>query len=131
MLFRHMQSEAIKSQSMSGLAPGMPFSQMPFPPMSSYEPFQTKSVLQNDFLTAKQMAEGVNLSTYTAAVAAQQQQMEKDKAAQAMLAAGGKVSPAPPTKEQLLTAAGELFGLIFSSTNKYVIYMFRDFSYAL
>ena len=98
MLQLHMQSEAMKSRGM-GLPPGFSLPQIPgFPPMSSYEPFQTKSVLQNDFLTAKQMADS---GGYAASLAAQQ--LEKEKAAQALLAAGGgKVSPAPHPTAGLL-----------------------------
>ena len=98
MMLLHMQSEAMKSRGM-GLSPGFSLPQIPgFPPMSSYEPFQTKSVLQNDFLTAKQMADS---GGYAASLAAQQ--LEKEKATQALLAAGGgKVSPAPhPTASML------------------------------
>lgn len=63
-----------------------------FPPMSPLEPYQTKSVLQNDFLTAKQMSAcSANIPT---APSAYTTALDKDKS--------GKASPLP--KDPLVTA---------------------------
>ena len=63
-----------------------------FPP-ASYEPYQTKSVLQNDFLTAKQMS--ASTVSMPAAASAYSSALDKDKS--------GKASP--HHRDALLAAA--------------------------
>lgn len=91
------QMEALRRNHMAAAVPGgFPFT----PAVSSFEPYPTKSVLQNDFITAKQMSAGggaaVNLSAAGAAAyspAAALSEREKS----------GKASPHP--NEQMLAAA--------------------------